>query len=253
MTLPAAFLETPIAHRALHDAARGVPENSLGAVRRAVTAGYGIEIDARLSADGVAVVFHDATLDRLTAETGPVRARTAAELSGIRLGGSDEAIPTLAAVLEEVAGAVPLVVELKDPTGRLAPGPARLAQAVAADLARYAGPVAAMSFNPHMMAALRDRAEAIPRGLVTCAFDARHWPRLPPGDAKSLSRIAAFDLVGASFISHAWADLNRPSVARLKARGVPVLCWTVTTPEIEARARAVADNITFAEYLPPRR
>jgi glycerophosphoryl diester phosphodiesterase len=72
MILPPEFLSAPIAHRALHDAEQGVPENSRGAVQRAVRAGYGIEIDVHLSADGRAVVFHDDTLDRLTHTTGPV-------------------------------------------------------------------------------------------------------------------------------------------------------------------------------------
>jgi hypothetical protein len=52
MMLPPEFLSAPIAHRALHDAEQGIPENSRGAVQRAVRAGYGIEIDVHLSADG---------------------------------------------------------------------------------------------------------------------------------------------------------------------------------------------------------
>ena len=56
----------PIAHRGLHDAASGIIENTAGAVRAAVAGGYGIEVDLQLSADGEAMVHHDAALGRLT-------------------------------------------------------------------------------------------------------------------------------------------------------------------------------------------
>ncbi|MEQ3631032.1 MAG: glycerophosphodiester phosphodiesterase family protein, partial [Sulfitobacter sp.] len=77
MTLPAAFLDIPLAHRALHDLSAGRPENSRAAVRAAVDAGVGIEIDVQLSADNKAMVFHDYALERLTPERGAVRLREA--------------------------------------------------------------------------------------------------------------------------------------------------------------------------------
>ena len=83
--LPPAFLDRPIAHRALHDKSQGRPENSVEAIRAAVEAGYGIEIDLQLSSDGEAMVFHDYDLARLTAVEGPVRTRSAAELGAIPL------------------------------------------------------------------------------------------------------------------------------------------------------------------------
>jgi glycerophosphoryl diester phosphodiesterase len=122
MILPPEFLSAPIAHRALHDAEQGVPENSRGAVQRAVRAGYGIEIDVHLSADGRAVVFHDDTLDRLTHTTGPVGKRTARELSDLVLKGSDERIPTLSDILDLVDGQVPILIEIKDQSGAIGEG-----------------------------------------------------------------------------------------------------------------------------------
>ena len=83
MTLPAGFLDRPIAHRALHGGGR--TENSLSAIRAAVAAGYGIEIDVQPSLDGIAVVFHDNVLDRLTNASGLVRERSARSLSELRL------------------------------------------------------------------------------------------------------------------------------------------------------------------------
>ncbi|NHX28385.1 hypothetical protein HA397_31095 [Escherichia coli] len=68
---------------------------------------------------------------------------------------------------------------------------------------------------------------------------------------KRLRAIPDFDAVGASFISHRFSALNSAPVQALKARGVPVLCWTVKSPRQEARARQIADNITFEGYLAP--
>src|SRR6185312_5605525 len=100
-----------IAHRG---ASGYAPENTLPAFELAVRQGAdALELDVRLTMDGAAVVIHDATLDRTTGLTGPVRARTLAELrladAGLRFtpdgGGTlpfrDQGtrIPTLAEVL----------------------------------------------------------------------------------------------------------------------------------------------------------
>lgn len=241
------FRRIPLAHRGLHGAGR--PENSLAAARAAIAAGYGIECDLQLAADGVPMVFHDEDLGRLTGRTGRVGALTAAELARLPLGGTAETIPTLADLLDLVAGRVPLLIEVKDQTGTLSPGPDRLEEATAAVLAAYRGPVALMSFNPHSMAALARLAPGIARGLTSCAFPARDWP-LPAERRAALAALGDFDAVGASFVSHDRADLANPAVLALKARGLPILCWTVRSAEAEARARAIADNITFEGYMP---
>jgi glycerophosphoryl diester phosphodiesterase len=252
--LPPAFLDRPIAHRALHDRTARAPENSMPAVRAALAAGYGIEIDLQSSADGVAMVFHDDDLDRLTFDTGPVRARTAAELQRIRLRDCPEPIPTLRQVLAEVAGQVPLLIEIKDQSGRMGETDGVLERATATALAGYTGPVAVMSFNPHSVARMAVLAPEVPRGLTTYDFPPGDFPPNPTPQAEAarlaLAEIADFDRVGASFISHYWRDLGRARVAALKAQGVPVLCWTINTPEKEAAARKVAQNITFEGYEP---
>ena len=246
--LPAAFLRAPIAHRALHDRAAGRVENSRAAVRAAIAAGYGIEIDVQCSADGVAMVFHDDMLDRLTGETGPLPVRDAAALRATRLTDTDEGIPTLREVLDIVAGQVPLLVEIKDQSRVLGPVEGDLERAVAADLAGYDGPVAGMSFNPYSMAIMAKVAPTIPRGLVTCAFDDAQAKSLPEERRAALAAIADFEPVGASFISHHALDLANPRVAELKARGVPVLCWTIRSQAAETKAREIADNVTFEGY-----
>jgi glycerophosphoryl diester phosphodiesterase len=251
MSLPDAFLARPLAHRALHDRAAGRPENSRAAMRAAIERGYGIECDLQLSADGVAMVFHDDDLMRLTGEEGPVRGRGAEELGRLRLRHGDEGVPSLREVLDLVAGRVPLLIEVKDQTHRLAPVDGVLEEATARELKGYEGPVALMSFNPHSVIALRALAPEVPRGLTTCDFDPadREWAPAGPERLDHLRRIEDYDAAGAGFISHQASDLRRPRVAELKAAGATVLCWTIRSPEAERLARQVADNVTFEGYL----
>ena len=161
--LPESFLRLPITHRALHDRAVGRVENSPAAIKAAVAAGYGIEIDLQLSQDGVPMVFHDETLDRLTDQTGPVNARTAADLGRIRLTGSTDTIPTLAEVLTLIDGKVPLLIEIKDQSLVMGPIDGRLEAATANALKDYKGDVALMSFNPASVAHMARLAPHLPR------------------------------------------------------------------------------------------
>lgn len=250
--LPPAFLGAPIAHRAYHDRAAGRPENSRAAIRAAIAAGYGIEIDIQPSADSRAMVFHDYDLARLTGTAGPVRQRSAEDLARLTLLGGDEGIPTLAEILALVAGRVPLLIEVKDQDGAMGPAVGPLEEAVARDLHGYCGDVALMSFNPHTVAALAEAAPDRPRGLTTCDYNARDWQLLPEATRAHLRAIPDYDRTGASFISHQAADLARPRVAELKARGAAVLCWTIRSPEAEAEARRTAQNVTFEGYAAER-
>ncbi len=252
--LPAAFLGPPIAHRALHDRARGRPENSRAAFAAAIAAGYGIECDVQLSADCRAMVFHDQNLERLTAESGPLRAYPAGALGRIKLRGCDEGIPTLEEMLVLTGGRTPLLIEIKDQDGAMGPAVGALETAVAAALRGYDGPAAVMSFNPHAVAAFAAAAPRTPRGLTTSAYRARDWPDLPAALRHRLRSIPDYDRVGASFISHEASDLGRPRVAALRAGGAAVLCWTIRSAEAEGAARRLADNVTFEGYaaaIPP--
>ncbi|KEO52645.1 glycerophosphodiester phosphodiesterase family protein [Thioclava pacifica] len=249
MSLHPDFLRLPIAHRALHDLALGRPENSRAAIRAAMAAGYGIEIDLQISSDGVPMVFHDYKLDRLTGETGLVRERSAAELGAIQLKGGDEGIPTLAEVLKIVGGQVPMLIELKDQDGALGLNVGPLEEATAHLLRDYKGPVAVMSFNPHAVDAFARLAPGVPVGLTTSAYEQNDWAFLPVARGDELRPIPDFERIGAAFISHEAKDLTAARVAELKGLGVPVLCWTIRSVDEEALARQVADNVTFEGYL----
>lgn len=246
--LPPAFLTTPLAHRGYHDKALRRPENSLAAFRAAIDAGYGIELDVQRAADDQAMVFHDDTLDRLTANVGRVDALTAAQLGKIVLRDSDETIPTLTSVLTVVAGRVPLLIEIKDHLDTMLPTSGKLEAAIAAALKGYDGPVAVMSFNPHCVAEMARLAPHVPRGITTEDYDTAKNAPIPAAVCAALREIPDYDRTQSSFISHKAADLARPRVADLKAQGAAILCWTIRSAEAEAKACLIADNITFEGY-----
>ena len=249
MSLPASFFARPITHRALHDRKAGRVENSVKSIQAALDASYGIEIDVQLSSDGHAMVFHDDGLDRLTAETGPVRARTRAALEDIALTDDGGTIQSLETVLGMVAGQVPLLIEIKDQDGAMGPDVGALEAATCASLESYAGDVALMSFNPHAVAVCAKLAPHIPRGIVTSSYQAVFWPEVPAETRDILRDIPDYDRVGACFISHEATDLDRPRVAELKAQGASIFTWTIRSAAAEAEARRIVDNVTFEGYL----
>jgi glycerophosphoryl diester phosphodiesterase len=246
MTLPQAFLTMPIAHRGLHGL--GVPENSLAAARAAIDAGYAIELDIQPARDGTPMVFHDYDLARLTGQQGMIADLDATALGRLPLLGSDEAVPTLRQFLDLVAGRVPLLVEIKDQDLSLGPNIGLLHKAVADALQGYGGPVAVMSFNPHVVGAFHALAPQVPVGLTTCDYLEADWPGIPEERRSHLAGINDFDQTRSCFVSHDKGDLGNPRLDALKAMGVPILCWTIRSTEEEAVARRVADNITFEGY-----
>ncbi|MGJ8622073.1 MAG: glycerophosphodiester phosphodiesterase family protein [Yoonia sp.] len=249
MTLPASFFARPITHRALHDRKAGRVENSLKSIKAALAAGYGIEIDLQQSRDGHPMVFHDDLLDRLTNESGPVRNWTRKELEQIALKDDHGTIPALDTVLALVDGQVPLLIEIKDQDGEMGPNVGPLEKATCALLADYKGDVALMSFNPHAVAACAQYAPDTPRGITTSSYEGVFWPEVPEATRDILREIPDYDRVGACFISHESTDLDRPRVAELKAKGAHILTWTIRSPQEEADARRIVDNITFEGYL----
>lgn len=246
MMLPDSFFAAPFAHRALHDGT--MAENSMDAIKAAVEAGYGIEIDIQPSRDGTPMVFHDYDLARLTGVAGAIAQKTTAQLEQIELSGGGGTIPTLGQVLTEVAGRVPLLIEIKDQDGALGPNVGPLEKAVCDALADYGGDVALMSFNPHSVADCQTHAPDIPRGITTCPYPAEDWPTVPKAVRETTATIPDFDRVGACFISHQQDDLASTHVAALKDRGVPIFCWTIRSAAMETQARKIADNITFEGY-----
>jgi glycerophosphoryl diester phosphodiesterase len=247
MAAPGWLTARPIAHRGLHVRDSGVIENTIGAAKAAIAHGFGIECDVQFTRDGEAVVFHDFTLDRLTEATGPVAGRSVAELAAIPMKGTSDRIPTLSAFLGEIGGRVPLVCEIKSSFD----GDLRLTRRTAEIVASYAGPVVLKSFDPDIVTALIDLTDR-PRGFVG-ENDYRHgeWDRLPAQLKHEMRNLLQLERMRPDFLSWQVKDLDTavPFLAR-KGLGLPVMTWTVRTPEHRARAAAWADQMVFEGFLP---
>lgn len=248
MTAPAWLVGRPIAHRGLHDARAGVPENTVAAAEAAIAGGYAVECDVQLSADGEAMVFHDHALERLAGLAGPVGGRTAAALGEIQVLGSRERIPALPAFLDCIAGRTPLVVEIKSRFD----GDERLARRTAEILLGRSGPVVAKSFDPAIVSLLRRIAPGLTRGIVAQSrYEGGAWDRLPPGRRREMANLLHWPDTEPDFLSWHHGDLPTAAAAlpRLLA-GVPVMTWTIRSAEEAAAARPHADQIVFEGFVP---
>jgi glycerophosphoryl diester phosphodiesterase len=233
----------PVAHRGLHDAEAGVIENTPSAFRAAVAGNYAIECDLQISADGEAMVYHDDTLDRLNDGSGRLDAMTAAALKRIAFKGSADRMFSLGELCDLVADRVTLVIELKGNFD----GDNRLAARAAQVLAGYRGPAALMSFDPGQIAALRDLAPAILRGLVGM----RRQADAPSAGVSALEYFRAAFAARPQFLAYRVADLTTaaPLVARHLFR-LPLLTWTVRSFAERVRASRYADQMIFEGFRP---
>lgn len=238
----------PIAHRGLHDAARGIIENTAAAVTAAIAGGYGIEVDLQLSADGEAMVHHDAELGRLTDGEGRLDQRSSTELKRVRFRGSDERMLTLGDLCDLVGGRATLLPELKS---RFDNDP-RLPSRVASVLAGYGGPVAPMSFDPLQLKVLRHKAPRLPRGIVAAKYRPHpYWDQMPPWLRYAMGSLLPALGARPQFVAYAIGDL--PAAAPLFARHVlcvPLLTWVVRTPSERQRAARWADQMIFEDFGP---
>ncbi|HEY8596058.1 MAG TPA: glycerophosphodiester phosphodiesterase family protein [Devosiaceae bacterium] len=250
MNSPAPFLAQPIAHRGFHDRASGILENSASAFDRAIAHGFAIECDLQLTGDDVPVVFHDPTLDRLTGQSGNVRSISAGQLTRIPLKGSasGDCPQRFSTFLEQVAGRVPLVVELKHQKGDAT---AALAARVVDAIRGYDGPIAFKSFDPRLLTALRTAGYEGPLGIITYRYDdeeARQGTN--PLQRIWLRGLAHFPMTRFNFISCDHLALTMPSIRLFHRLGFPVMTWTIKSREAAGDALQHADQIVFEGFDP---
>ena len=212
------------AHRGLH-LGPDQPENSYAAFAAALEAGAGIECDLRLTADDQILVFHDADARRLCGSELQIGRSTAAELAGLRIGGRP--IPTLAGLLDLVAGRVPLLLEVK-----VARDLWRWTEALKPYLLAYQGAVGVMSFDPRLVRLLRTGLPQVRRGLVVRA-------RLPVHRRWLAIALAQTDFLAVETLAlpSAWAQRFR--------RNCPVYSWTIQTRQQRRQLAVQADALIW--------
>jgi len=237
------LFDPPVAHRGLWTP-DGAPENSLAAFQAAAAHGYGIELDVQLTADGEAVVFHDDRLERMTGREGRLRDHTAAELGTFSLKGTDETIPTLADTLTLIGHRAMVFIELKTPFGDVGP----LEKRVTDILVDHNGPTAVIGFNPYSHAWFADHHPQILRGLDSYSWNDDSARKLAPEMRKSLAALEQVEIARPDFLALGLDMLPSPRADLYRAKGMPIVAWTVRSPDQWEGVRDHCDNLIFEGF-----
>lgn len=236
------LFDPPIAHRGLWGP--DAPENSLGAFQAACHAGYGIELDVQLSADGEAMVFHDLTLERMTGVEGRLADHHTVDLAQLKLNGGEETIPTLAEALTLVGHRALVLIELKTPYGDVGP----LEKRVSEILIDHNGPTAVIGFNPYSHAWFASHHPQILRGLDSYGY--RDNETLAREQRKAYAALEHVGMAKPHFLALGMDIMAGEAAAKYRQAGMPIIAWTVRSPEERGVAQGCADNIIFEGFAP---
>lgn len=232
------LVEQPIAHKGLHDKTH--PENSLSAFERAINAGYPIELDIQMIADGTIVVFHDDSLSRLTDNDGYLKFLNKADLELLTLSGSKEKIPTFEEALAFINGRVPVLIEIKN-QGKVGD----LEKKVIEILSEYKGQFAVQAFNPFVLEYFYKHAPSIPRGQLAGYLN--HMK------LSFFKRFAMKRMVG-NKISHpdfiAFEGKHLPNRFVRKYKHLPLIAWTTKSQSEYLKVVKHCDNVIFEGFEP---
>jgi len=227
--------EYDIAHRGLHTAGTREEENTVPAVQAAVNGGYAVEIDVQATVDGIIIVFHDDTLDRMTDGTGPVGKLGFAQIQKHIVGNSGAPAPSLPDVMEAIDSKTPLFVEIKsgkDTNVQL------LCAGVRHCFEGYGGPITVMSFDPRILTWFKAYMPKYARGLVVGREFLLSWR----------NRTALSFWLRRTKPDFLACDVNllpNSVCAKWRKSGKPLLTWTVKDKKMEYIARQHADALIF--------
>jgi glycerophosphoryl diester phosphodiesterase len=166
---------------------------------------------------------------------------------------TNDRISSLSAFLEVIGGRAPLIIDIKSRFD----GDWRLAERVAAVIADYEGPIAIKSFDPQVIAYLRDNADRLridrrPLGIVAeVNYDPGGRERLSPAVRESLAAFLHYPQTRPDFLSWRVDDLPHAIPFLLRTQlDTPVITWTVRREDQRARAEQWADQIIFEGFAP---
>ncbi len=156
------IISTPIANRGLYN--NDIPENSILAISKAIKSGYGLCLDCRALADNTIVIFKDESLGRMTGTDGFISHCTLADIEGLKLGKTDEHIPTLSEVLKLVDGQVPIILNIKNLDK------VSFEKYIWKTIKDYKGECAVASVNPYSLEWFKLNAPKVKRGQISRYF-----------------------------------------------------------------------------------
>lgn len=229
--------EMKIAHRGLHD--ENTPENSLSAIQKAIDHGYAIECDIQASLEGIPMVFHDASLKRMTGLDAMIYHIPQEELSQLSLKEKNDKIPSLLEVLNFVDGAVPLLIEIKSESPVVS-----LTHEVISLLKDYNGDFAIHSFDPKIVRLLKKEAPQMIRGQIACFFEDVPMFYLKKWALKHM----VYNLFNQpDFVTYAIEDAPNKMLDKYK-RKRPIIGYTAKQKKAYLEALKYFDNAVFEGF-----
>lgn len=232
------------AHRGLHN--ETVPENSMAAFSRAVEAGYGMELDVHLMADGKLAVIHDSSLKRTAGVEERIENLSAKDLPKYKLQGTEETIPLFTDVLEMVDGRTPLIVEIKTEDGNHK----AVTEAVCSVLKSYKGAFCVESFDPRAIKYVKKHYPNFVRGQL-----AHNSLKQKSSVSIFLRFMLTYDLlnflVDPDFIAYRYSD--RKTLSNFLCRrvwGVQGVSWTLTDQQQYDKAVKEGWIPIFEQFTP---
>lgn len=234
--------DTYVAHRGLFNNV-DVPENSTPAFEKATQNGFGIETDVQMTKDGVLVVFHDDTLDRMTGVSGSICQLTFDQVRQLRLGGTNCQIPTFDEFLQAASG-TNLIVELKKHKEI-----GEMESKVAKALSTYNGNYCIESFDPFIVRWFKVHCPNVIRGQLSCSFEGQNLSKLKRYLAANL-KLCKWN--GSQFIAYDVATLRNNAAVAKWAKKVPIICWTVRSQQQYDQMHDCFDNMIFDSFVPER-
>ena len=237
-----AFNVVNFAHRGYFDNESDAPENSLPSFEKAIENGYGIELDVQLSSDGVAMVFHDADLERMTGVKGKIWEYTRDQLQQMKLLGSDCTIPTLDQAMRFIDGRTPVLVEYK--MDRVDTDVCVKGQAI---LDSYNGDYCIQSFDPRVLMWYKQNAPHIARGQL-----AQEYWKVDKYKGKPLY-VALGNLISnvatrPDFISYKYSDADNPALKLCRFMGAEIACWTLRSADDYNLVKGQFDMYIFDSF-----
>ncbi|MCF0145656.1 MAG: glycerophosphodiester phosphodiesterase [Eubacterium sp.] len=238
------FSRWDFAHRGLWNLEQGIPENSMPAFIEAMRQHTAIELDVRLTKDHKLVVIHDSSLNRLCRVNGVVEKLTYAQLSALKLCGTEYGIPLLDEVLQTVRGRVPLLIEIKTYGSDLT-----ICSCLFKKLEFYNGRYLVQSFDPFALRWFSRNAPHVLTGQLA---------GVPPTTerrgffATLLSYILVINVISRpDFISY---ELHHADFLSVKINKhlyrTPIFVWTARTMNDYRQAKALFTSVIFEKITP---
>ena len=225
-----------IAHRGLFDREK-IPENSMLAFDKALEKGYSIEIDVNMTQDGYIVVFHDNSLKRMTGIKNDITTMTLSEIKKLKLLETENKIPTFEDVLLQVAGKVPILIEVK-PNSKYK----ELMKKLINLLEKYNGKYSIQSFDPRIVYWLKKNTPHISRGQIS----SKNIREVKSRILKILLGKMVFNIITKpNFISYQYLSINEKFYKKQKNKGREVIAWTLKNKEDYEKIRDYCDMVVF--------